>query len=120
LHLHPDAQAGLADFFVYLASFGIVTIVETHSEYFLLRLRRRLAEGAPPTTIGLPNEAGAKRSPLTKASVSVCVAQESRAKGHTLLPLEIGPSFQFSNMPKGFMDQSVEERTSLLNALSKR
>lgn len=45
IHLHPDAQAGLADFFIYLASYGVTTVVETHSEYLLLRLRRRLAEG---------------------------------------------------------------------------
>ena len=56
IHLHPDAQAGLADFFIYLASHGVITIVETHSEYLLLRIRRRLAEGAPPVTMGTPTE----------------------------------------------------------------
>jgi hypothetical protein len=45
LHLHPDAQAGLADFFLFLAEQGIRCMIETHSEYLLVRLRRRLAEG---------------------------------------------------------------------------
>jgi len=52
IHLHPDAQAGLADFFIYLASYGVITVVETHSEYLLLRLRRRLAEGTRPLAAG--------------------------------------------------------------------
>lgn len=46
LHLHPAAHAGLAD--LYLDSVGTAgarIIVETHSENFLLRLRRRVAEG---------------------------------------------------------------------------
>ena len=46
IHLHPDAQAGLADFFIFLASHGINTVVENYSEYLLLRIRRRLAEGS--------------------------------------------------------------------------
>jgi hypothetical protein len=49
LHLHPAAQAELADVF---ASYVTATekprvrfLIETHSETFLLRLRRRVAEG---------------------------------------------------------------------------
>jgi predicted ATPase len=38
-HLHPAVQARLADFFVALATCGVRTIVETHSELFFHRLR---------------------------------------------------------------------------------
>ena len=58
IHLHPDAQAGLADFFIYLAHQGVVCIVETHSEYLLLRLRRRLAERRRPSRSALPKLRG--------------------------------------------------------------
>jgi predicted ATPase len=53
LHLHPKAQANLADLFIdVLASWeqgqprGVQLIIETHSEHFLNRLQRRIAEGA--------------------------------------------------------------------------
>ena len=39
LHLHPFSQSRLADFFVELVRNGRKIVVETHSEYFILRLR---------------------------------------------------------------------------------
>src|SRR5262249_32228946 len=74
LHLHPDAQAGLADFFLYLACYGIRVIVETHSEYLLIRLRRRLAERKLNVGRPLP---GFKRNslPLRKELVQVLLTQ---------------------------------------------
>lgn len=45
-HLHPEAQARLASYFVRLAKTrGITFIVETHSEYLINRLRRLVANG---------------------------------------------------------------------------
>lgn len=47
IHLHPLAQAGLADVMISVATRRKVQIiVESHSEHFLLRLQRRMAEGA--------------------------------------------------------------------------
>lgn len=43
LHLHPDVQAALGDFFVALSASGRQLVVETHSEYLVTRLRRRAA-----------------------------------------------------------------------------
>ena len=46
IHLHPEAQARLASYFVRLAKERSLTfIVETHSEYLINRLRRLVAEG---------------------------------------------------------------------------
>lgn len=46
LHLHPSAQAMLADLYVRaVGNQRVRFLVETHSETFLLRLRRRVAEG---------------------------------------------------------------------------
>lgn len=46
LHLHPSAHAEVADLYVDAARETRVRfLVETHSETFLLRLRRRVAEG---------------------------------------------------------------------------
>lgn len=46
IHLHPSVQAGLADVFIdAIKTRGIQIIVESHSEHFLRRLQRRIAEG---------------------------------------------------------------------------
>ncbi len=45
LHLHPSVQAGLADVFIHaVEKRNIQIIVESHSEHFLRRLQRRIAE----------------------------------------------------------------------------
>ena len=44
LHLHPRIQSRLADFLLGLTRVGKQCIVETHSEYLINRLRRRVAE----------------------------------------------------------------------------
>ena len=43
IHLHPRLQANLADFLLTLAASGRRIIVETHSDHFINRLRRRIA-----------------------------------------------------------------------------
>lgn len=48
VHLHPKMQAALADLFIDIAKeskYSKHLIIETHSEYLLKRLRRRMAEG---------------------------------------------------------------------------
>ncbi|MEV8348590.1 DUF3696 domain-containing protein [Streptomyces niveus] len=46
LHLHPSAHASIADLYIDAVQASSVRfLVETHSENFLLRLRRRVAEG---------------------------------------------------------------------------
>lgn len=45
IHLHPLAQAGLADVIIHAATHRNVQVVfESHSEHLLLRLQRRIAE----------------------------------------------------------------------------
>jgi hypothetical protein len=55
LHLHPDAQGKLVDVLVGLAAASESTLImETHSEHMLLRLQRRVAEGAlAPDDVGI-------------------------------------------------------------------
>lgn len=116
LHLHPDAQAALADFFLYLASQGINSIVETHSEYLLLRLRRRLAERSKPITIGLPSERASKSRTLNRRDVSVLYVGQSHGHG-SLRKIGIDKAFQFDNLPDGFMNQAISDRLALLKAI---
>lgn len=56
LHLHPAAHGGLADLYLTAArraDTDLRFLVETHSETFLLRLRRRIAEGLDPGLVAL-------------------------------------------------------------------
>jgi hypothetical protein len=117
LHLHPDAQAGLADFFLYLAFYGIRVVVETHSEYLLIRLRRRLAEGKLDVGRSLP---GLRRSsiPLSKSGVAILQTENKGQQfGSKVTELVVGSSFQFENLPRGFMSQAIDDRMALLKAV---
>jgi predicted ATPase len=49
LHLHPSAQAELADVFVALGKRGSLCILETHSASIINRIRRRVAGKELPT-----------------------------------------------------------------------
>jgi len=118
IHLHPDAQAALADFFIYLACQGVTSIVETHSEYLLLRLRRRLAERAQQPLSVIPKLRSSTRK-LLPDQVSVLFS-ESKGREGKITRLEIGSGFQFENLPAGFMSQITEDRMHLLKAVSKR
>ena len=118
IHLHPDAQAGLADFFIYLASYGVVTVVETHSEYLLLRLRRRLAENAKPAVAGLRIE-DSSVPPLSPSEVAVLFTGADGAEAE-VRELQLGESFQFENLPPGFMSQALDDRIALLDAVGRR
>jgi predicted ATPase len=118
IHLHPDAQAGLADFFIYLAFQGVTCIVETHSEYLLLRLRRRLAERAKPSRLAVPPLRGPRRQ--IKPNIVSVLFSSSKGSLGAVSRLSIGKSFQFENLPSGFMSQIAEDRFALLDSVSKR
>ncbi|WP_370968959.1 AAA family ATPase [Amycolatopsis sp. cg9] len=52
-HLHPSAHGGLADLAIGTSEKARV-VVETHSENFILRIRRRIAEGLiSPSDVGI-------------------------------------------------------------------
>jgi predicted ATP-dependent endonuclease of OLD family len=72
LHLHPAAQAPLADLFIDTARKGSgTTIVETNSEGILLRTQRRIAEGSirPDQVAIYYVEGGASGSALRKIEI---------------------------------------------------
>ena len=47
VHMHPGIQAAIADFFIFLKKERkVCSLIETHSDHFVTRLRRRIAEQA--------------------------------------------------------------------------
>jgi len=56
LHLHPKAQAALADLFIIAANSGVRFLIETHSEHLLLRTRLRVVETTARQVVDADNE----------------------------------------------------------------
>ncbi len=99
LHLHPAAHAPLADLFLRTAASGKGQIlVETHSENLLLRLRRRIAEGADPGLV---------------ATYWV----EDRADGSSAVrPIQILPDGEVDYWPEGVFSEGYQEVRALRRA----
>jgi predicted ATPase len=102
LHLHPAAQADLADLFISGAENGRKQcIVETHSEHLLLRLRRRIAEGV-----------------VDPAIVGVLYVERDGSES-TVRSLDLDGAGQFEDWPKGFFDERYREALAIAEASSK-
>ncbi|WP_280361137.1 AAA family ATPase [Nocardia wallacei] len=98
LHLHPSVQSRLADFFLHARS-DIKLIVETHSEYLITRLRRRVVE-----------------NPDTRSRVAVLFA-EQRNGITEIRRLALDKLGDFSSWPEGFFDTQDSESAALANAV---
>jgi predicted ATPase len=86
IHLHPKMQADLADLFIDIVtnSKGKKLVIETHSEYLLKRLRRRISEGK-----------------ISPDQVSICLFNpQTKERGATIDNLEIAD--------KGFFDWPID------------
>lgn len=103
IHLHPRAQATLGDYFVELTKRGVQSIVETHSEYLILRLQQHVASGE-----------------LDPAQVVFYYVglDEKNEKTLTRLTLNAQAIFEES-IPGGFFPQRLTEAQSLARARGK-
>lgn len=103
IHLHPRVQALLFDF-VNSADDKISFLIETHSDHFINRLRRRTAECADDSLI--------KKINLTFVNrVDSTVHYE---------PLSISEIGTFDYWPEGFFDQYDNDLRALVKAQSKK
>jgi predicted ATPase len=102
IHLHPALQADLADLFIEGSRGQRQIIVETHSEHFVLRVRRRIAEGT-----------------LDPATVSILYV-EKRGLESKARPLNINEKGDFSDWPEGFFDQAYQEAMAMAEAAMRK
>lgn len=101
IHLHPLAQAGLADAIIHAAmNRRLQVIIESHSEHLLLRLQRRLAEAKSP------EEAG--RRDLSAEKVKLFFAKADHGIS-TLVPLSLDDYGNIRNWPDKFMGDAFNE-----------
>jgi hypothetical protein len=100
LHLHPDVQAALGDFFLALARTGRQLIVETHSEYLVNRLRRRAA-----------TEPEFEAQDLTRLFFFERSGDASEVRS-----VRIGPGGTMPGWPRGFLDTAAREIEAMASA----
>ncbi len=107
LHLHPNAQAALADLLLYAAETrNLQLIVESHSEHILRRLQRRLAES---------------ESEFAKPeNIKMYFCQPGNG-GSTISEVEVDRFGQISNWPENFLgDISGDLHTMAKAAIGRR
>jgi predicted ATPase len=103
IHLHPLAQANLADVLIYAAiNRNIQIVLESHSEHLLLRLQRRIAEQS-----------------IASSDVNLYFCDVPKVES-ALLPLEIDLLGSIRNWPKNFMGDSMGELFAAEEARLKR
>jgi len=103
IHLHPLAQANLADLIVNVAeNRNVQVIIESHSEHLLLRLQRRIAEGV-----------------MSKEDVEMyfCEAQDGSSR---MSKLNVDIYGNILNWPKNFMGDAFGETLAAEKARLKR
>lgn len=100
LHLHPRVQTRLADFFVSMTQLKKQCIIETHSEYFINRLRYRVA-------LSEGNE-------LANDIIMYFVEKANDESNYR--PVRINPFGVIDEWPEGFFDESEELAASTLRA----
>ena len=107
IHLHPRLQANLADFFITLAREQRRLIVETHSDHFINRLRRRIAED--PTD-------------ELRTLVSILFVNPPHdGEGGRIDPLQVDRFGVIENWPPGFLPEAADEAQAIFSAgLQKR
>lgn len=103
IHLHPAVQAGLADIIINsIRTRNIQVVVESHSEYLLRRLQRRIAEDV-----------------ISPSSVQLFFC-EYRGNKSKLTNLELDLFGNITNWPKDFFGDSFSEIVAMQRAGIKR
>ena len=109
IHLHPQVQAGLADTFISsVRSYeggrprSVQLIIETHSEHFLNRLQRRIAEGG-----------------IRPCEVAIYVAKAS-SNGAELEELAVNDFGDITNWPENFFGDEMGDIVARTDAASRR
>lgn len=108
IHLHPSVQAGLADLVIAAAkNRNLQLIIESHSEHFLNRLLRRIAESDTPFGNISSND----------VALYFCNNQDGSSK---LAPLEVNLYGSVSNWPKDFFGDQMADIVARENAAARK
>lgn len=104
IHLHPSAQAGLADVLIDAVRMrGVQIIVESHSEHLLRRLQLRMAE----------------HETLSSEDVALYFCEFREGESH-LIPLEVNTYGSIANWPEHFFGDEFGEMAAMTRATMQR
>ncbi|RKH52495.1 AAA family ATPase [Corallococcus llansteffanensis] len=93
LHLHPGAHGDLADLYIQAAQQpGARFLIETHSENFILRIRRRLAEGK-----------------FDVSRVGIYWVDDAPRPGSLIEPINLYSNGDVSSWPRGVFAEDFDE-----------
>jgi len=102
LHLHPEAHADLSELFALTAiKENRNFLIETHSENFILRLRRLIVE-----------------EKINCNDVIIYWLEEGE-EGHSIEPITISEKGVLSNWPEGVFNENIEEIAAIKKAVKK-
>lgn len=105
IHLHPNLQMQMADYFISLALSGKKVIVETHSDHIINRLVRRIVED--------------ERLNLNKLIGMYFI--DSTPNGSVYKKIKVDDTRGIIDWPKDFFDQtSTEQEKIMIAGLKKR
>lgn len=104
LHLHPRVQSRLADFLVSLSVAGKQSIVETHSEYLINKLRFLSAKE--------------EDDGISKLSKIYFVQKEAGSSVYN--PIHINEFGVITNWPQGFFDEAEDLASETIKAAAKK
>lgn len=100
VHMHPSIQASMADFFIFLCNERKVAVMtETHSDHFITRLRRRIAE---------------KAVDFDKVHLIFVISESGESIYKTITLSDTGR--MTGSMPPGFMDTRDQDFKAILEA----
>jgi len=105
LHLHPRIQSRLADFFLSMALVGKQCIIETHSEYFIDKLRLRISQSL------LGNNKNIKNN----AKIYYFMKDEFKTK---INEIEINEYADYNIWPDAFFDERQYINDEILNSIN--
>ena len=104
LHLHPAAHGDLADLYITAArDLGVRFLIETHSENFILRMRRRVAEGK-----------------LDPRLIAIYWIDDRHRPGSRIVPIEILPDGEVDHWPEGVFSEDFDELIAIRDAQRRR
>ncbi|WP_289741676.1 AAA family ATPase [uncultured Duncaniella sp.] len=100
VHMHPGIQAAIADFFIFLKKERkVCSLIETHSEHFVTRLRRRIAEQA-----------------IYSKYIDI-IFVEHFDSGSSYTSITVTPNGRFEgDLPPGFCDSQDEDFRAIIKA----
>ena len=109
LHLHPSVQQNLADMFIDATTIrsggadrNVQFIIESHSEHFLRRLQRRIAEGEEHGGIA-----------KDKVAIYFC---DSGKDGSTIRPLDVDLYGNIAKWPPSFFGDQMTDIAEMQKA----